>query len=105
MTPAGEVRVDPDKLRTAGLACGDLRDTLGHSIADVEPETVAAKRALPGFLMQNALQDVLWWWRDDLTRFGKRLDATADALEACARDYEQADHASASHFYSAERPW
>ncbi len=37
-------------------------------------------------------------------RLGKRLDATADALEACARDYRNADDATQDHFNAAVRP-
>ncbi|HZM81934.1 MAG TPA: type VII secretion target [Candidatus Limnocylindrales bacterium] len=102
---ANEVRVDPELLRAGGRACRAVGDGIGRSVSDVEPETVGAQKALPGWATAKALNDVLWWWRDDLEKLEKRLDATADALEACAQDYRTTDQANADHFYRAQRPW
>jgi hypothetical protein len=102
---SNEVRMDPELLRTGGRACRAVGDGIGRSVSDVEPETVGAQKALPGRVTANALNDLLWWRRDDLTKLEQRLDATAEVLEACAQDYQTTDQADADHFYQAQRPW
>jgi hypothetical protein len=62
----------------------------------VRPRTRA--RGLSCWYTRRALEDLLWWWRDDLSKLGKYLDTFGGALEACARDYAHTDKASADHF-------
>lgn len=103
--PDGEVRVDPGVLRRGALAAENLRETLGRLLADVEPGSATGNKALPGWLTGQALGDVMWRWRDDLARLQGRLEAIVEALDACARDYAGTDHANASNFDAALRPW
>ena len=98
-----EVRVEPARLTAAAQVCRDARDGLGRAVSDVEPETIAADKGLNGWASQRALQDLLGWWRDDLSKLGKRLDATAEGLTACADAYARSDAASAGTFATAER--
>jgi hypothetical protein len=101
----GETRVEPQRLRDSALVCRDLREDTSRPVADVEPETVAAERALVGWAFSGALEHLLWNQRDDLTRLGRRLGSMADALDKCATDYENSDAAGAGHFYHTVRPW
>lgn len=95
---ADEVRADPQLLRAKAQSCLDLHGSLRSSLSDVEPETVAADRGLSGWQTQAALQQLLWWHRDDVAKLGTELQDMADALGRCAADYEHTDQASADHF-------
>lgn len=93
-----EVRVDPAVLDAgAGVAEG-LRDTLRAGLTDVEPETMAAARALAGWLTGRSVEGLAWRWRDDLASLGTRLTGLADGLALSARDYRYVDRASADNF-------
>lgn len=96
---ADEVRADPQLLRAKAQACLDLRGSMNSSLSDVEPETVAADRGLNGWFTQRALQQLLWWHRDDVAKLGTELQELADALGRCAADYQHSDHASEDYFY------
>jgi hypothetical protein len=95
---ADEVRVDPHVLETAVGVCGDLHAEVTRDEAGVEPATVAAAHGLPGWYTNRALEDLVWWWRDDLTKLGTYLDRLGEAFHACALDYGHADRASAGNF-------
>jgi len=100
-----EVRVDPALLRAGAAACRDVHQGITPSLSDVEPQTIAAEQALPGWATATVLKDIVWWWRDDVSGLGRVLGTTADALEACAHDYDLTDHANAAHFDQVRRPW
>ena len=53
---------------------------------------------MSGWYTQRALDDLLWWWRDDVTKLGGYLDTFGGALQACANDYRRADRASVWNF-------
>jgi hypothetical protein len=93
-----EVRVDPALLDAGARVSADLRGALSKDVIDVEPETVGAAQQLAGWSTGRAAEDLIWFWRDDLTKLGARLDALASGLAACARDYRHSDRASADHF-------
>jgi hypothetical protein len=95
---ANEVHVDPTVLAAAAKACDGLRDSLSHDVADVEPETIDAARGLPGWYTKRALEDLLWWWRDDLTKLGRYLDTFSGALQTAGHDYQVSDHSSVDRF-------
>lgn len=94
----GEVRVDPHVLVTSARACEAVRASVGRDLADVEPETVDAARGLSGWYTQRALEDLVWWWHDDLDKLGRYLDTFAQALQTVGRDYQASDHASVERF-------
>lgn len=94
----GEVRVDPAVLDAKAGASADLRGALSKDVTDVEPETARAAKSLAGWSTGRAVEDLLWFWRDDLTRLGSSLDAITAGLTACARDYRHSDRASADNF-------
>jgi hypothetical protein len=95
---ADEIRVDPPVLEAGARACGDLHAELVRDEAGIESATIDAARALTGWYTRRALEDLLWWWRDDLTKLGGYLDKFGGALQACANDYQHADRASAWNF-------
>lgn len=95
---AGEVRVEPALLDRAQQVCVTLREQVaadGHGVEDV---TTEAARGLPGWATQRALEDLAWWWRDDLTRLGGYLDKFGAALHQTAAAYRSSDHASVDLF-------
>lgn len=93
-----DVRVDPEVLEAGARVCGELRSRLTVSAADVEPETGAAASGLPGWRTREALEQLIWTWRDDLTKLARYLDTFGDALAGCAVDYRHTDRASADRF-------
>lgn len=93
-----EVRVDPSVLRRATAACGDLHAEVSRDEVGIEGATAAALAGLPGWLARSALEQLLWWWRDDLAKAGSYLDKFGAALDTCARDYEHSDRANAENF-------
>jgi hypothetical protein len=95
---ADEVRVDPSVLRAGTRVCGDLHAEVIRDEAGIEGATTDAARGLSGWYTKRALEDLLWWWRDDLSKLGGYLDKFGGALEACACDYEHIDKASADNF-------
>jgi hypothetical protein len=98
-----EVRVDPSVLDRAASACDGLRVELTSDEADVEPATTGAMSGLAGWGIRGALDQVLWWWRDDLTKLGGYLDGYGDALRGCARDYRVTDRADSGRFLYLKR--
>jgi hypothetical protein len=94
----GEVRVDPALLDSGARVSADLRGALSKDVTDVEPETVRAAQQLAGWSTGRATEDLIWFWRDDLTELSARLHALAGGLAACARDYRHSDRASADNF-------
>jgi len=104
MGPWRGFQVDPSTLVVGAAACRDLRGSMGTGLADVEAGSTTAQAGLAGWRTRRALEELLWWWRDDLDRLGRRLDATADALEACARGYRNADEVGQDSFDAALRP-
>jgi hypothetical protein len=95
---SSEVRVDPARLESAARVTESLRESLRSGLTDVEPETMQAARDLAGWRTGRSVEDLAWWWRDDLAKLDRRLDALADGLSWCARDYRYTDHASAENF-------
>ncbi|HWG99305.1 MAG TPA: type VII secretion target [Pilimelia sp.] len=93
-----ELRVDPAVLSAAAGACQRFGEATARQWRRVEPETVDAARALPGWRTARALQDTLGAWEDDMTRLVAHLQRLGTALEECAADYRRADAASAGHF-------
>ena len=95
---AAEVRVDPELLRKAQQVCSDLHAEVAADEHEIDAVTVDAARGVAGWGMQRALEDLVWWWRDDLTRLGGYLDTFGDALAQAAAAYERSDHASMDLF-------
>lgn len=95
---ATEVQVDPAVLEAMARVAGDLQAAVRTDVTDVEPETAAAARALTGWQTGRAIEALMWWWRDDLTRLSGRLGVISDGLMLCARDYRYSDQASAQNF-------
>ncbi|MDT4987443.1 MAG: hypothetical protein QOI74_1537, partial [Micromonosporaceae bacterium] len=65
---ADEVRVDPAVLRTGARVCGELHAALTRDEAGIEGATTDAARGLEGWYTKRALEDLLWWLRDDSGR-------------------------------------
>ena len=95
---AAEVRVDPALLDKARAVCGDLRTATARDEHDVEGATTDAGRGVAGWATQRALEDLLWFWRDDTDRLGKYLTTFGDALQHTAEAYRRSDQASAGLF-------
>jgi uncharacterized protein YukE len=95
---ADEVRVDPSVLRAGARACSDLRNELSRDEADVEDSTESAASALSGWYTGDAVEQLLWWYRENLSGTAKYLGKFGDALESSARDYEHTDRANAWNF-------
>ncbi|GAB3808648.1 hypothetical protein [Micromonospora zhanjiangensis] len=96
-----EIRVEPAVLDAGALAMVDLRETLLKDVTDVTPETEQAARDLAGWSTALAVENLLWFWRDDLRKLAAQFESGTDGLRGCARDYRQTDHASAEHFRAA----
>ena len=93
-----EVRVEPALLEQAQQVCAELRAEVTRDEHDVEGATQDAWRGLAGWGTQRALEDLLWWWRDDAAKLGKYLTTFGTALHDTASDYRASDHASADLF-------
>ncbi|GGM42611.1 hypothetical protein GCM10011608_29100 [Micromonospora sonchi] len=92
------MRVDPEVLTKAGVVCGDLRDGLRRSAADVDDETLAAVAGLPGWRTRAALEQVAVSWQDDLRKLMGYLSTLSEAFNECARDYRYSDSTAAARF-------
>ena len=93
-----EVRVEPAVLETASRVCEDLRARLRRGVQDVEPGTESAVSGLPGWHTREALEELMWTWREDFQKLSGYLETLADALRAAAKDYRHTDEANAAHF-------
>lgn len=100
---ATEVRVDPALLEAKASVAAELRVRLDRELTDVEPETSQVARELRGWQTGTALENLLHWWEDDLGKLRQRLDALAEGLRLCARDYRHSDRASADNFRAVGR--
>jgi hypothetical protein len=95
---AAEVKVDPALLDRAHGVCSDLRAECARDEHDVEGTTTDAGRGLAGWGTQKALENLLWFWRDDITRLGAYLDKFGNALQQTGAAYRESDQASADLF-------
>lgn len=93
-----EVRVDPAVLDAQARVARDLGEALRGDLADVEPESAQAARDLSGWLTGQAVADLVWRWRDDLTKLTDQMNGMSEGLRSCAMDYRHTDRASAEHF-------
>ncbi|TCB89403.1 hypothetical protein E0H26_28070 [Micromonospora zingiberis] len=93
-----EVRVEPEVLTRAAGVCGDLREGLRQSAADVDGETLAAVSGLPGWRSRSALEQLAVSWQDDLAKLVGYLSTLGDAFDECAVDYRYSDNANAALF-------
>ncbi|MFY1686738.1 WXG100 family type VII secretion target [Plantactinospora sp. WMMB782] len=100
---ATEVRVDPALLEAKAGTAAELHAGLDRELTDVEPETAQAARELHGWQTGTALENLLHWWQDDLGKLRQHLDALAEGLRLCARDYRHSDLASADNFRNLGR--
>ena len=94
-----QLDVDLGVLRGSTQALRDVRMSMDKAVANLQPPTLAATGALPGWHTARALGDLLAWWGDDLGTFGVHLGETADAMAACVRDYEAGAEASEQYFW------
>ena len=93
-----EVRVEPALLDKAQQVCESLHAEVARDELGIDAVTEDAARGLAGWVMQRALGDLVWWWRDDLDKLGRYLDVFGDALHQAAEAYRQSDHASQDLF-------
>jgi hypothetical protein len=98
MSMAAEVRVDPALLDKAQAVCSELRAETARDEHDIEGATADAGRGVTGWGTQRALEDLLWFWRDDLDRLGSYLTTFGDALQHTAAAYRRSDQASVDLF-------
>ncbi|WP_223874481.1 MULTISPECIES: type VII secretion target [Salinispora] len=95
-----EVRVDPLALDSQARVAEDVAAALEHDLIDVEPESVQAVQDLSEWRTGRAVEDLVWFWRDDLKKLTGQVNGVAEGLRQCARDYRHTDTASADHFRS-----
>ncbi len=95
---AAEVSVEPALLERAQQVCESLRDQMASSEHGVEDVTTDAARGLAGWGTQRALEDLAWWWHDDLTRLSGYLNKFGAALHQTAAAYRVSDQAGRDLF-------
>jgi hypothetical protein len=98
------LEVNGPQLTVVADACRDIRTSMDPAVVNLERPTLAVRAALPGWRTGVVLEELQCWWADDLGRFARRLEGTADGLEACARDYAGADEANSMNFETVLYP-
>jgi hypothetical protein len=93
-----EVRVEPALLDKAQQLCESMHAEVARDELGIDAVTEDAARGLAGWVMQRALGDMVWFWRDDLSKLGTYLDTFGNALHHAARAYRQSDQASQDLF-------